>query len=510
MNRRSPTILCVDDEQTIQSLLEFMLVPAGFKVVIACNGRQALEVLAGQPVDLVLSDVVMPEMDGFELCTTIKAKERLRNIPVVMLTGAKDKRDRIRGIEAGAEDFITKPFDRDEVLARIRMLLRVKELDDKLNYAYRHIARLTSYGEQMFNGFDPSTFVFMEKIDMMVDQIMRKLSSLDDSPEVVVVGVKEDDICRWYRYDMRAERVSRSDMLMNLHQKVAFTRSAFPEMSFYNEYDESSNVSDFVAELEKYLMPISNMVRYASDSFCIIAVNYERNVTSHYAEVLNHVVMQSLFLKSLAAQIKDTQSAFDYMVFALARASEANDEDTGAHVMRVGDFCAELAIRMDLDDGFVNMLRIQAALHDVGKIHVPSSILKKPGELSSEEWKLIQQHTIYGPMIIGGHSRMQMAASIAVSHHEHWDGSGYPYGLRGEQIPLEARIVCIADQYDALRNARAYKKAYDHATAVDIITRGDGRTLPWHFDPRVLKAFVEVADRLDEIYRVSVAAEQTF
>jgi len=120
--------------------------------------------------------------------------------------------------------------------------------------------------------------------------------------------------------------------------------------------------------------------------------------------------------------------------------------------------------------------------------------------LTQEETKIMQQHTIAGPQIIGNHPRLAIGNSIARNHHERWDGSGYPFGLKGEKIPIEARIMNIADQYDALRNARVYKPAFDHEKTVKIITEGDGRTMPEHFDPQVLDAFKEVAREFEGLY----------
>ncbi|MDO8445089.1 MAG: response regulator [Deltaproteobacteria bacterium] len=496
-----PVILVVDDQPQNIELLEAHLVPQGHEILKAADGEEALKTIAENSVDLVLLDVMMPKIDGFEVCRRIKGDERLRNIPVVLITALSAKEDRIKGIEAGAEDFISKPIDKGEVLARVKMLLKMKTLNDRLNHAYEEINNMTNFGEASILSFDPLNFVFLPKVDNIVNQIIRKAADAFDKPQLVIVGVPDEHHAwQWYQYEYMFNELKRTLLAIDFRQGLD-NAGNLRTVQFYNESGHNQpEIQAIVKSLAALSIPVSNLASYISDSLCIFAVNYDRDVTPYDASVLNSFVMQSLFMKSLSDQIRETESAFEYTVYALARASDINDEDTGNHILRVGDYCAVIAEGLGMPAEFVEAMRVQATLHDVGKIHIHPDILKKPEKLTPEEWVEMKKHTVYGATIIGNHQRLITANKIASSHHERWDGSGYPQGLKGEQIFVEGRILSIADQYDALRNKRSYKPAFDHATTYKIIAEGDGRTLPAHFDPEVLRMFVKLHGRFEEVY----------
>ena len=344
--KKSARILVVDDEERNRRLLVAMLEAEGYTAPEAADGAQALELARQQPPDIILLDIMMPGMDGYEVARALKADAATKAIPVVMVTALDDHESRLRGLEAGAEEFVTKPVDRNELRIRVRNLLRLKEFSD----------------------------------------------FLADHNRILEAQVKERT----------------------------------------------------------------------------------RRLVSSYRET----------------------------IATMTRAASYKDEETGAHVARISFYTVELARMLGLDDEFCDTIHYASPMHDVGKIAIPDAILGKPGTFEPHEWEIMKTHAgLGGKLLHGAYSPyLIMGTEIAIGHHERWDGGGYPMSLKGEAIPLSARIMNICDQYDALRSKRPYKPAFPHDKALEIITVGDGRTLPSHFDPAVLAAFKGCVGRFRDIF----------
>jgi putative two-component system response regulator len=351
------TVLAVDDTPGNLSLITGLL-KSHYRVKVANSGAKALRVMhSDEPPDLVLLDVVMPDMNGIEVCRLLKEDHRTRHIPVIFLTSMSKSEDERIGLEAGAVDYITKPISPAILLARVKTHLQLK------------------------------------------------------------AG------------------------------------------------------ADFLKDKNSYL---------------------ESEVYRRTREV---------------------QAIQDVTILTMASLAETRDNETGNHIRRTQHYVKALALQLREHPRFVafctdrgvDLLFKSAPLHDIGKVGIPDRILLKPGKLTPDEFEIMKTHTTLGRDAIEQAERqlgtpvefLRFAKEIAYAHQEKWDGSGYPEGLVGDGIPISARLMALADVYDALISRRVYKPPFPHEKAVEIILEGSGK----HFDPDIVDAFMEIRDEFRAIAR---------
>ncbi len=251
------------------------------------------------------------------------------------------------------------------------------------------------------------------------------------------------------------------------------------------------------ADTEELLLKARNYLKIKS---------YHDFLADHSSELEREVDRRTKDLRKALDDLKTANetisSSYKDTIDRLTSVSEYRDEDTGYHIKRISRYSVVIAEALGKNGQFLDTIYYAAAMHDIGKVSVPDRILLKPGKLDEEEWEIMKNHTLAGARMLYGSDSpyLEMGNVIAESHHERWDGSGYPNGLKGDAIPVEGRIVNIVDQYDALRSRRPYKPAFSHDEVMKIITEGDGRTNRSHFDPEILSVLTRNHKKLEEIY----------
>ncbi len=514
---RRPRALVIDDEQSERTVLQTRLAACGYDVRTVVDGHEGLSILDEFRPDCVLVDLVMPGLDGYSVCADVKARHPDGNVAVVVVSGALGRSERIRAYEAGADFCLQKPVAQIELSACLRTLQSARERDlERRDLAIEH-AESSAARADAIRGLDAALGQATGALDLLDPQdadsaehvvhllvpVLRREGEEPGRPTHAYIGAACDDgHFRGFVYSSDATGIKRHPGPVRLADvRAGLGPLATGELVNWTrggEVLDPLGLGDSV--IPKMVGGVEAYAALAAGSRVAVLLNFPAATADLQAPILRTLFLQARAVRALVEQAQVTDSSLMYVIGALARASEANDEDTGNHILRVNEFSRVLAEEIGCAPDLVRQIHRLAQMHDVGKIHVRREILRKNGPLTPEEWSEMKLHTLYGVKILGDSPRLEVARQIAIAHHERWDGSGYPYGLAGERIPVAARVVTLADVYDALRSRRSYKPEFDHGRASDILRNGDGRVEPRFFDPAVLAAFERRQADFEAIY----------
>ncbi|MGC8762764.1 MAG: HD domain-containing phosphohydrolase [Acidobacteriota bacterium] len=430
----------------------------------------------------------------FERLKRLQAELR---VPVLHL--AREGREAaILPAAARPDDVLVGPWSRAQIAARLRSLLQTKALSDRLRLAYFHLDELGEFTER----YAGEIVADWRPEDLAFRMASVLLSPRDGSPprpafiwgSAIIRGVRHGIACvrQGERWDMRTTRTGTGEVERLLRPFAA------GDGAYLSNEAMPGRLRALLGVEPELVLP--NFAAFFRRGEALLAAGYPWEVTVHDLPLLRASLRQWAVFKRIWRETRRTEEANFQAMEALALAAELHDPAAAGHVRRLRAYTQKAAEVLGQPPRFVRWIGQCAQLHDVGKISLPSELLSRPGSLSQEEWTVVRSHTVLGHRLLSGAPQLAMAARIARHHHENFDGSGYPDGLRGEEIPLEARVVKVADVYDALRTARPYKRAYTHEEALRVLREGDGRVEPSHFDPRVLGAFLDSHGEMARIF----------
>ncbi len=444
--RDTSLILIVDDDQTNRQTMKSILVNQDYNFVFAADGLEALNLAATMFPDLILLDVVMPVMNGYEVCKRIRNNPRLAEVPILMITALDDEFSRLQGLEAGADDFISKPIGYAELRARVRTITKLNR--------YRRLLSERAKFERVIE-LAPIGIIIVDVISTihLANPAMVQMLKCKNKAEV-----KGSSLFTFISSEQFEFFNNCLDKIIN--RVVSVLQG---EMMFINSHGEP-----FLAEID-----LSFFVWDNKPSVQIMV----RDITER---------------KRAESEIQqanaDLALAYHATLEGWSRALELRDQNTEGHSQRVTQMTIRLAEAMGIEKSEQMHIYRGAILHDIGKMGIPDSILNKPGPLTEEERAIMRNHPIYAYQMLLPIAYLGPALDIPHYHHEKWDGTGYPEGLKGEQIPLPARIFAVADVWDALTSDRPYRLRWPKEEVCTYIGKQSGS----HFDPKIVELFLKI------------------
>ncbi len=485
----APRILVVDDEPVIREVLHDLLTSEGYEVDTAENGAVALQRLMQAPYHLVLTDLKMPVMGGEELLEKM-AENNIHKI-VIVLTAIATVETAIQTMKNGAYDYVMKPFKIDEITLIVRRALE-KERLERENIQLKEAQRLFEISEAM------SSTLSLDKLLGIIIQTAKRESEAD----LVSLVLRDSGRERWSSKILDTDLSDLSpdelDRYLDLDAMIEAHASGkailFPPAPLDRYVCGSLNAGRKVRSLVSVPLAIRGEV---TGMLNVLSFNQRRIFLEGDRRTLYILASRAANAVDNARLHEQLKAVFLQTIEGFAYAIDAKDPYTHGHSRRVTRYCELISRGMGLTEGEVERVRNAAILHDIGKIGLRLESLNKPHPLSPEERRLFQTHPQKGCKILAPINFFEELMPIIYHHHEHYDGRGYPEGKVAETIPLGARILAVADAYDAMTSDRPYRKALSLEEAIDELRENAGT----QFDPEVVAAFVSILQDLPTLGR---------
>lgn len=464
-------ILVIDDSSFLQNHITTILKIRNYNVISAYNAKESLEKLSQVDVNLIILDMILPDMHGLELLRKIKKNKKHFDIPVMVLSGHYDAELVRDSFKAGAFDFIQKPFHIEELVLKVDISI---ESDRKTTTLVRQQKMLNKYKKELEKDLDISNKnitqanKIIQEYQKAIDE-SNILSRTDTKGRITYVNSK---FCEVSGY-------SSDELLGKTHSVV---KSDDTPIEVYQ--DLWTTITAGKVWHGKLKNRAKNGLFYYVNSTIVPIINDQDKIVEYLA--IRHDITEII---NVHKDIEETQKE---LIYKMGDIGENRSKETGHHVKRVAEYSKELARLYGLTSVEADTLCSASPMHDIGKVGIPDSILKKPSTLTSDEWIVMKTHADIGYNLLKNSKRsiLQAAAIVAHEHHERWDGTGYPQALKGEEIHIYGRITAVADVFDALGSDRCYKNGWTLEKIIEYFKLEKGK----HFDSSLVDLLLDNLD----------------
>ncbi len=480
-------ILVADDESAVRGILRDLILALGEEYIVytAADSFEALHLLHSVPLELALIDIFMPGLNGFELLK--EARSQYPNVMMVVITGQPSYQMVLEALRLGATDFLSKPIS----LAELRKILtKLKEAPAQKS------PELIQAGQKTDANLEVLTQKMHDKIQgqYFLHSLSEKLGAIRSARELypflteMALTLTGGTQAAFFLYN---QELGRFHLVSETGQKTNF---AMPQLTTQQSAQDDCGISVEEIDLEVTKFPSHNglslPLKLRGELLGVLHIygQPEQNFEVEIVRRLQLLVDRSLLtLENLTLHESVFSNLYDTLT-ALINSLEARDPYSRHHSIRVTHIAVNFARKLHLAGELVDSLRLAGALHDIGKIGIPDAILLKPDKLNPEEVDIIRQHSVIGDNIVAPLNLLPRERALILHHHERWDGSGYPMGVVGEEIPILSRIIALADSYDAITSDRPYRKCRTHEEALAEIAAHAGS----QFDPDLTRQFIEI------------------